>query len=143
MKHIDYAVKIAKKLYESKFFKAIILHGSVARGEERETSDIDFLVIKKEHRTPEYYQFMEGFFDKVRSMPMNIDIEFIELGVLQNQSDLKIIMEWCEDPAFYLNVLRNGLIFDGTEFSQEKPVFLKKIIRRMKKVLKKQSPVVN
>jgi predicted nucleotidyltransferase len=137
VKHIDYAIKIARELCESKFFKAIILHGSVARGEEREASDIDFLVIKKEARTQEYYQFMEEFFDKVRSMPMNIDIEFIELGVLQNQHDLKIIMEWCKDPTFYLNVLRNGLIFDGTEFSQEKPVFLKKIMRRMKKVLKK------
>lgn len=139
--HIDYAVEFARAAYSesgSKFFRAIILYGSVSKGRARDDSDLDIMLLKRSD-VKGYYDHVSRLFKLVRESPVRYDFSFIEETVLLRDEYLVSYMKQLEDNSFYINMLETGLLFDGERFSKRviDDPFFHNCIDRMKKLLQR------
>ncbi len=96
---------------------------------------MDILLVKKNH-IKGYYEHSNKLFQIARESPIEIDLNFIEEDVLLNDEYLESMMKNQEDVYFYINVFKQGLLFDGNRFSKkvEENPFFKDCIYRMENI---------
>ena len=96
------AEKFAKAI-KSEYIKEIILYGSVARGEDKEDSDIDILIIT------DYYDNLE---DKIADEVVKVifdDDEYISTQIMTVEH-----FEKTKNFSFLTNVLKEGVTIGWT-----------------------------
>ena len=102
---IQYLSEI-KKIYGA-HLKSVILYGSYARGDYREGSDVDVMVLTSltdEVIKPVEYKLYDVAFDFL--MEYGVDISII----VKNEEHFKY---WLGALPFYDNVVKEGVVIDG------------------------------
>ena len=98
-------LRIAKALYENYGADRVILFGSVARGETREWSDIDLLVIKDGEREPACRRSGRA------RRAMGDAARGVSMDVLVN-TEAEIEAEIARGNYFYQDMMEEGIVID-------------------------------
>ncbi len=70
----DYIKNVATLFFRDKPVKKVFLFGSYARGEAKESSDVDLFIELDENNKPNYFQ-LAGMWEEVQnSMKKNVDL---------------------------------------------------------------------
>jgi predicted nucleotidyltransferase len=133
--HLEYAIELAQEA-NNPLFKTIMLYGTVSQKRETEHSDIDIMLVEAKNQQTNY-ELLSKIFNMTRQMPVRFDLVFIEETTLEDKEQLKQKIINLESPAYYINAIQQGIVFDGKTFSTkaENQEFFQQTITRMKEVI--------
>lgn len=96
-----------EKLFGNKLSK-IILYGSYARGDYRENSDVDIMILVRMSDEEEIRKYEDNLYDKVYDIELETGVDISP--IVQNEEHFEY---WVDTLPFYRNVIDEGIVLNG------------------------------